>query len=168
MANVCHMPQWCTIFVYLWGYHHVTSLSLWNLFEDRIPVDSTYECPIFKWVAVACINARIWWHYLVPAMATRATIDGHQGCLVWTHCGLTHWGRVTHICVGKLTIIGSDNGLSPGRRQAIIWTNAEIMLIRPLENFSEIWIGIQTFSFKKCTWKCRLRNGVHFVSASMC
>ena len=33
---------------------------------------------------------------------------------------LTHWDRVTHICVGKLTIIGSDNGLSPGRRQAII------------------------------------------------
>ena len=28
---------------------------------------------------------------------------------------LTHWGRMTHICVGKLTIIGSDNGLSPGR-----------------------------------------------------
>ena len=27
-----------------------------------------------------------------------------------------HWGRVTHICVSKLTIIGSDNGLSPGRR----------------------------------------------------
>ena len=42
---------------------------------------------------------------------------------------LTHWGRVTHICVGKLIIIGSDNGLSPGRRQAIIWTNAGILLI---------------------------------------
>ena len=52
---------------------------------------------------------------------------------------LTHWGRVTHICVGKLTIIGSDNGLSPGRRQAIIWTNAGILLIWPLgTNFSEI------------------------------
>ena len=37
------------------------------------------------------------------------------------HIGLlTHWGRVTHICVSKLTIIGSYNGLSPGRRQAII------------------------------------------------
>ena len=40
---------------------------------------------------------------------------------------LTHWGRVTHICVGNLTIIGSDNGLSPGRRQAIIWTSAGIL-----------------------------------------
>ena len=63
---------------------------------------------------------------------------------------LTHWGRVTHICVSKLTIIGSDNGFSPGRRQAIIWANAGILLIGPLgTNFSEILIGIQTFSFKK-------------------
>ena len=64
--------------------------------------------------------------------------------------GLTHFGRVTHICVGQLTTIGSDNGLSPGRRQTVIWNNAGILLIRPVgTNFSEILIGIQTFSFKK-------------------
>ena len=63
---------------------------------------------------------------------------------------LTHWGRVTHICVGNLTIIGSDNGLSPGRRQAITWTNVGILLIGPLgTNFSEMLIEIHTFSFKK-------------------
>ena len=33
----------------------------------------------------------------------------------------------SRICVGKLTIIGSDNGLSPGRHQAIIWTNVGIL-----------------------------------------
>ena len=42
--------------------------------------------------------------------------------LVASHNYLTHWGRVTQICVNNLTIIGSDNGLSPGRHQAIIWT----------------------------------------------
>ena len=63
---------------------------------------------------------------------------------------LTHWGRVTHICDSKLTIIGSDNGLPPARRQAIIWTNAAILLIRPLEtNFREILIEIYIFSFRK-------------------
>ena len=63
---------------------------------------------------------------------------------------LTHWGRVTHICVSKLSIIGSDNGLSPGRRQPIIWTNAGILLIRTLGiNFSEILSEIHAFSFKK-------------------
>ena len=64
--------------------------------------------------------------------------------------GLTHWGRVTHICVNKLTIIGSDNGLSPGRRQAIIWTNAGILSMRTIEtNVSEILIQINKFWFKK-------------------
>ena len=63
---------------------------------------------------------------------------------------LIHWGRMTHICVNKLTIIDSDNGLSPGRRQATIWTNAGILLIGPLEtNFSAIRIEIHTTSVKK-------------------
>ena len=57
---------------------------------------------------------------------------------------------MTHICVSKLTIIGSDDVLSPGRRQAIIWTNAGILLIRTLgTNFSEILSEIHAFSFKK-------------------
>ena len=83
---------------------------------------------------------------------------------------LTHWGRVTHICVGKLTIIGSDNGLSPERRQAIIWTNAGILLIGTLgTNFSEILIGTQTFSLKKIRLKmssakyCSFRVGLNVL-----
>ena len=35
---------------------------------------------------------------------------------MWLVCCLsTHWGRVTHICVNKLSILGSDNGLAPTR-----------------------------------------------------
>ena len=74
---------------------------------------------------------------------------------------LTHWARVMHMCVSKLTTIGSDNGLSPGRRQAIIWTNAGILLIQTLGTiFSEILREIYTFSFKKMhlkmsSGKCR-------------
>ena len=63
---------------------------------------------------------------------------------------LTHWGRVTHVCVSKLTIIGQDNGLFPGRRQAIIWINDGILSIGPLgANFSEILIEFLTVCFKK-------------------
>ena len=63
---------------------------------------------------------------------------------------LTHWGRVTHICVSKITIIGSDNDLSPDRCQAIIWTNVGILFIQTIgTNFSEILSKIHTFSFKK-------------------
>ena len=65
-----------------------------------------------------------------------------------------------HICVSRLTIIGSDNGLAPSRRQVIIWTNVRILLIGALvTNFTEILIQIYTFSFKKMhfkmsSWKC--------------
>ena len=61
---------------------------------------------------------------------------------------------MTHICVSKLTIIGSDNGLSPRRRQAIIWTSAVILLIGPFgTKFSEISIEIVRVSFKKMRLK---------------
>ena len=57
---------------------------------------------------------------------------------------------MTHICVSDQASIGSDNGLSPGRSQAIIRTNAGILLIRPLgTNFSEFLVEILIFSFRK-------------------
>ena len=46
--------------------------------------------------------------------------------------------------------IGSNNGVWPGRRQAIIWTSAAILSIRPQGTyFNEILFEIQMFSFKK-------------------
>ena len=81
---------------------------------------------------------------------------------------LTHWDWVTHICVSTLTIIGSDNGLSPGRPQAIIWTSDGILLIGPQgTSFSETLSKIVTLSLKKMLFKCRVRSGGHFVSASI-
>ena len=63
---------------------------------------------------------------------------------------LTHWGQLMHICISNVIIIGSDNGLSPGWRQAIILTNVGILLIGTLAtNFSEILIEIDKFTFKK-------------------
>ena len=54
---------------------------------------------------------------------------------------LTHGSWVRHICISKLTIIDPDNGLSPGQHQAIIWTNAGILLIQHLgAKMSEIFI----------------------------
>ena len=64
-----------------------------------------------------------------------------------------------HICVSDLTIIGSDNGLSPGRRQAIIWTNTGIVLIGPVEtNINRNSnIFIQENALEHAKWRlCRL------------
>ena len=79
------------------------------------------------------------------------------------HCtsrALTKWGRGKYICVSKLTIIGSDNGLSPGRHQAIIWANAGILLIEPLGKKLQ-WNhnrNIYIFSFKKMHLKMSSGN----------
>ena len=89
-------------------------------------------------------NVSIWWRHHDIFVDTK---ERKKSCL-------THWGRVMHKCVSKQTIIGSDNGLSPGRRQAIIWTNDGILLIRSLgTNFSEILSKNHTFSFKKMLLK---------------
>ena len=75
-------------------------------------------------------------------------INNHTFVFIHNFLTLTYWGRVTHVCVGKLTIICSDNGLSSGRRQA------GILLIEPLGTiFSEILIGIQIFSLNKMRLK---------------
>ena len=73
-------------------------------------------------------------------------------CFYWWKKGqrLTHLDWMTHICVNKLAIIGSDNGLVPSRHQATIRTNVRILLVGPLgTNFSEILIEIYIVSFKK-------------------
>ena len=75
----------------------------------------------------------------------------------------THRGRVTHTCIDKLAIIGSDHSLWPSQCQAIIWTNAGILLIRTTwTNFSEILGVNQTFSFKKMQVKMSSAKGRQF------
>ena len=81
----------------------------------------------------------------------------------FTFIKLIYLGRVTQICVKKLITIGSDNGLSPGRRLAIIWNNAVIYFIRHIgKNFSEFLIEIQTFTKKKVYFK--MSSGDHLFS----
>ena len=113
------------------GRYHGVCLSI-NLYASLLfYIDVTTVLP---WIYDATVS------YMV-------TMD--QLTISWTCTPLTHWGRVTHICVSKLTTIDSDNGLSPSRRQAIIWTNAGILLIRTSgTNFIEMIIKIYTFSFK--------------------
>ena len=140
------------------------AVTAWKLHDTVIHNIVTYpqlarEGLNWRWCTYPMMH-----HFHVP----QCTIFVTNWCIVWylsvalsddlwgvaTHhvfvSTLTHWGRVTHICVGKLTIIGSDNGLSPGRRQAIIWTNAGILLIRTLgTNLSEILGKIHSFSLSK-------------------
>ena len=61
---------------------------------------------------------------------------------------------MTHICLSELINIGSDNGSSLGMRQAIICTNAGMMLSNPLgTNFNDILIESHILLFKKMQLK---------------
>ena len=113
---------------------------------------SLYIRDYSQYIKIESISHKKHWpyHYHARDDSIVMSLD-HNTCVPHIgHGRLTHCGRVTHICVSKRAIIGSDNGLSPSRRQAIIWTNAEILLIRPSgTNFSETLIEIDVFSFKK-------------------
>ena len=66
------------------------------------------------------------------------------------YIGINSYPPVPHICVTERGSIGSGNGLSHDRHQAITWTNAVLSIIGSLgTNFSDIWIEIHNFLFTK-------------------
>ena len=96
-----------------------------------------------------CYTVPAWWMKDISGVREKVGIILP---LVWLAALNIGWRYINP--VSKLIIIGSDNGLSPDRRQAIISTNAGILLIGPLgTNFREILIEIHTFSFKKMRLK---------------
>ena len=157
----------------MYGYKWVQTYVL-RVFTERHNTRSQYRKMVNRLLGHNKENIAVSWRHRVQVNTINATGIKYQ--LSYTiRSILTHWGRETYICVGKLAIIGSDNGLSPERRQAIIWTNAGILLIGPFgTNFSEILIEIRTFSFKKMHLKmssakcCSFRLGLNvFISYSL-
>ena len=118
-----------------------TLASLWIKFYFR-----TCHKPLPELMITRFIDAFMFYH--ISMYSTIMRTSPHHVFIKPFHV-LTHWSRVKHRVVSKVTIIGPDNGLTPGRRKAIICTNAGILLIRTLgTNFSEILIEIHTFSLK--------------------
>ena len=133
----------CCAFYVRFSYVESIGCLCWS----RAIINENAHTAFIKWHCLKVI-----WNAICTKIHVHVQVLDFNGSL--TAVELTHLGRVTHICVSKLTIIGSDNGLSPGWRQAIIWTNAGILLTRTLEtNFSEILSKIRALSFKKMELK---------------
>ena len=128
------------------------SSACWFIVRIKIPVG------LYSYVMLLCdccvggldiayaywILHSAWMNEEINTMFTTRLLDK-----MW-YAFLTHWGRVTHICVSKLNIIGSGNGLSPKQHQAIIWTNAGIFSIGHWGiQFNDIFIKLQNFSLNK-------------------
>ena len=145
------------------NFHHWLhwKLSFWQLPVQPVMIISS------KWrhfrfsVAVGCYNS--WAYARCSDCSSLGEISLWNGTVTLMMLAdalttsLTHWGRVAHICVGNLGIIDLGNGLSPGRRQAIIWTNAEILLIGPMgTNFNVSLFEIHAFPF---TFHLKMSSG---------
>ena len=100
----------------------------------------------FDWISFPSVLLAINMHwYMQNHPRWYSAKAGHQR-IRWS---TINWGRVTHICAGNLTITGSDNGLLPGRHQAIIWTIARILFIGTLRtNLGEILIKIHVATYR--------------------
>ena len=120
-----------------------------NLWHNRRAFETgNVVCQVFRpW------NFSLLWHY-----STQILIRWWHTVLMTPVIIGVEWGKYGSV---HLADTDSDNGLSPDRHEAIIWTYAGIFLIRPLgTTLSEIFIKIQTFSFKKIhlkmsSGKCR-------------
>ena len=142
----------------------------WNDNETILSAQESLTIPY----ADVCVKIMYLWQRCISNGIPRSTVRWHYRSLpqlprFGTHMckNITQWGRVIHIWVSKLTI-GSDNGLSPVRLQAIIWNNSGVLSIGDLrKKFNHILFEIQTFWFKKMYFKVLFANGGHFVSASM-
>ena len=166
-ANTLEIPQSCTM-----PSRYSSSLTTWNCQRGWLAATSyspgkTFSkvyappavvavvlrgclSPCLVRVRVTSVGPLSW-----PTLTTWNTTHQQRSHIVlmpiWV---ITHWGRVTHIYVSRPDDHGSDNGLSPIRRQAIIWTNEDILSIRPrATHFNGILFGIQKFSFKKMHFK---------------
>ena len=130
----------------------------------------TFCAGMFRYIYEAWedCNTLIWWK---PGSRKCIKITRiHRSAVYNINVLLTHWGRMTRICVIKLSIIVADNGLSPDRHQAIIWTNAgwnivnwTLRSILQWNIYRNSYILIQENLFQNAVCK----KG-RFVSASMC
>ena len=116
---------WLVISIQIHGYN----LHIGNGHRYRKLI--SFMLPIKRWIVYSVLN--IW--KIILSLAKCIDNLGLVYFSLAKHKWLTHWGRVTHICVGERT-------------------NAVILLIGPYgTNYSEILIQILTFSFTKMSLK---------------
>ena len=135
-------PQWVKFF------HSTNTVAFTAWFTQSNITQSTHRSPIFNIPHWQChspvTNIKLLLTVMVISLQSTVVITVKKNhlsmrasqrisdlicCCCWysfeyiayySEEKLFPWGRVMHICVSKLNIIGSDNGLSPGRHQAIM------------------------------------------------
>ena len=121
------------------------TVSLWQIVDSKGGLVSIFNC-YFYFVIYLFILFHFFLNFLVRVILVQIS----PYCRIYAS---VNWIN-----------IGSYNGLSPVRCQAITWTNVLLLSTRPLgTNFSEFLIKIQNFSFMKMQLKLSSTNGGRFV-----
>ena len=128
--------------VSIWWRHHADDVVQINFVIGQF--GQYHSCCWLRFLASPSHQLLRYWHCRINAPLSFTKNDFNP------YHFLTEWGQVTHINVGNLTIIDSDNGFSHRRRQAIIWAISGILLIGHLGTKNcGILITIPAFSFMK-------------------
>ena len=145
---------------------YINFLKIWLKPHHILNINGLeHDCCISTASALVILQSGTKCFWVLMSWVLNLTIMASTGISVdnFLEKQLTHWGRVTHICVSNLTIImiiGSDNGLSPGRRQAIIRTNDGQLIVNWTLRNKLQWnfsrnsnIFIQENVFESVVWK---------------
>ena len=136
--DVIVMPWWCLDFILC---HHVITY-MYHLIE------SMWYHRLFIWLDSFWIGCILTAYCKIKYLNRVLFVHINSAHKRWILCDLTHWGRVKHMCVSKISIIVSDNGLWTQSHylnqclNIVNWTPGRL-------NFREILNEINTVSFKK-------------------
>ena len=128
-----HYLYWCCLII---------NEDLWQPPNAQDTNQATVHCG--QWVKVKSRAS--------SASANVSTKKSILATIIWISIFIIHWGRVTHICISKLTIIGSDNGLSPGTA--------------PSHYLKQCWNIINWTLRNKCQWNFN-RNSYIFIQENV-
>ena len=118
-----------------------------------------------------CVKGKNEWNLSYGDLGQTFNIETCLSGSIWPEQNMVHnsWSLACEHFVTGTPLKSSDNGLSPRRRQAIIWTNEVILSVGPLgTNFIEILIEIQKFSFKKMQLKMSVCEMAAILSRPHC
>ena len=112
---------------FVWGIHRgpVNFPHKWPVTRKMFPFDDVIvliqESLSSRSLTLIAIFILILSMNILHSPLVTDTLFQLKGCnSLRSSTALVHWGQVMYICVSKPTIIGQDNGLSLGQREAII------------------------------------------------
>ena len=129
----------CVPFVFLW--YHANVKWCWN-----------WMGPNYRYLQTGCYHL---WPVIIRCIfiSHKVALFSLSCCPVWFMTGKHIWGWVTHICISKMTTIGSDNDLAPTKNQCCHIVNLTLQNTFQWNFIRNSIVFIQENPFKYFVWE---------------